>query len=107
MTTDALAAFASNVQDTLPRIAENGRFGTRKVFVSAIWNALIDAGCTRLTFDGFKCQLIAAQRVGQLSLARADYVAAMPIASVMASEIQHQGATYHFVIDRNARDPWA
>jgi hypothetical protein len=55
----------------------------------------------------FKSRLLDARRVRLLALARADLVAAMSPALVTASEIEVAGATYHFVIDTTASDPWA
>ena len=103
----SIPGFAAAVNAAIARVPESGRFGTRKVFVSAIWGALVASGYRTADFDGFKAQLIAAQRAQLLSLARADLVAAMPAAMVAASEIAHGGATYHFVVDERARDPWA
>jgi hypothetical protein len=100
-----LTDFAASVNAAIARVPESGRFGRRKVFVSAIWDAL--AGCDGLCLDGFKSQLIAAQRAQLLSLARADLVAAMPPATVASSEIAHYGATYHFVVDAQAPEAWA
>lgn len=103
----SIARFAADVNAVIARVPESGRFGARKVFVSAIWGALVAQGYRTSGFEGFKAQLVAAQRAQLLSLARADLVAAMPAATVAASEISHDGATYHFVIDSRARDPWA
>jgi hypothetical protein len=101
------SGFAAAVNAAIARVPESGRFGTRKVFVSAIWAALVSGGYRSSTFEGFKAQLVAAQRARLLLLARADLVAAMPAGSVAASEIVLDGATYHFVVDERARDPWA
>jgi hypothetical protein len=107
VTAQSIADLAIAVNAAIARVPEDGRFGPRKVFVSAIWAALIAGGYRSCSFERFKAQLIAAQRARLLSLARADLVAAMPAATVAASEIVHDGATYHFVIDERARDPWA
>jgi len=103
----SIADFAADVSTVVAQVPEGGRFGTRKVFVSAIWGALVARGYRTTGFEGFKAQLVAAQRAGLLSLARADLVAAMPAATVAASEIAQDGATYHFVVDGRVRDPWA
>lgn len=90
------------------RVSESGRFGARKVFVSAIWEALPQADRARLDLDDFKAQLFAAHRAQLLSLARADLVAAMPAEMVTASQMEpDRGVTFHFVIDPRARDSWA
>jgi hypothetical protein len=82
------------------------RFGPRKVFVTAAYRAL--AGTTFVVggLDAFKTRLRVVMRAGNVELARADLVAAMPDAIVAASEVADSGATYHFVIDTSARDPW-
>ena len=103
---DMPLGFANEVLAAIARVPQSGRFGTRKVFISSIWSVLVDAGRTALTLDGFKVQLLAAQHAGQLSLARADLIAAMPSAVVIASEIDRDGATWHFAIDPQARDLW-
>ena len=78
----------------------DGRFGDRKVFVSAAWRALaLDPRWAALSLDDFKTRLVAAHRAGELQLARADLVAAMDPALVAASEIAVDGASFHFVID--------
>jgi hypothetical protein len=107
MSTVPLSQFAAVVDAAIARVPESGRFGNRKVFVSAIWDAITPAEYASLSMDDFKSQLIAAQRAQLLSLARADLVAAMPGAVVAASEIMHNGATYHFVIDAHSREVWA
>jgi hypothetical protein len=77
----------------------DGRFGDRKVFVSAVWRELRKRPrWSALTLDELKHQLVAAHRAGELVLARADLVAAMDPALVAASEIATDGASFHFVI---------
>jgi hypothetical protein len=98
-----LRAFADEILNTILRVPSKGRFGSRKVFVSSIWQELAGSG---LGYSTFKDRLIAANRFGLLSLARADLVAAMPPEMVTASETAYPGATFHFVIDPTARDPW-
>lgn len=108
MTRVALANFAATVSDAATRVPESGRFGSRKVFVSAVWEALTAAERARQNLDGFKAQLFAAHRAQLLSLARADLVAAMPTALVEASEMEpDRGVTFHFVVDRQAPDMWS
>jgi hypothetical protein len=87
------------------------RFGARKVFVIAVFRALarreLLRGDIRVgTLTGFKARLINAQRDGHVVLARADLIAAMDREVVEFSEIESRGATYHFVIDPQAREPW-
>jgi hypothetical protein len=90
-----------------------GRFGPRKVFISALWAAMlrIDAAAAgRLAggeFAVFKRWLVGAQRFTRsesertplIVLARADLVAAMDGALVADSETLADGASYHFVLD--------
>jgi hypothetical protein len=79
--------------------AREGRFGDRKVFVSAVWDQLRrDPPWDALALDDFKARLVAAHRAGELTLARADLVAAMDPALVAASEIAADGASFHFLV---------
>jgi hypothetical protein len=98
-----LRAFADTILNAMLRVPSKGRFGSRKVFVSSIWQELAGSG---LGYSTFQDRLIAASRLGFLSLARADLVAAMPPEMVAASETPYLGATFHFVIDPTARDAW-
>lgn len=90
-------AFAQAVQATA-RAATSGRFGPRKVFVSAIWEGLRDQPGMPDSLAALKARLLAAHRAGELELTRADLVAAMDPALVAASEIVADGATFHFVV---------
>jgi hypothetical protein len=79
--------------------AREGVFGPRKVFISAIWDALrASPAWAALGLDELKARLVEAHRRGELVLARADLVAAMDPALVAASETRTDGATYHFVV---------
>jgi len=81
----------------------DGWFGDRKVFVSAVWDQLRRAPrWAALGLAGFKAQLVVAHRAGELSLARADLVAAMDPALVAASEIAVDGASFHFLVQERA-----
>lgn len=83
-------------------VPEAGRFGADRVFVSALWKQLDEgAGFAGLTLDGFKKRLLDANRTQQLTLVRADLVAAMDRREVAASEIRSLNATFHFVLDRS------
>ena len=89
------------VRETIPRVGVDGRFGSEKVFVSAIWRSIErDRRLADLSLDRFKHWLVAANRDGWLVLARADLVGAMDPRLVAESEIKDQGATFHFVLDR-------
>lgn len=105
--TGVLVDLAAAVLATAARVPASGRFGDRKVFVSAIWGALPEAVRDGLSLDSFKGQLFVANRLGLLVLARADLVAAMPAASVTASQIGYDGVQFHFVLDPTVRDSWA
>lgn len=98
------------VREALPRVGDDGRYGAEKVFVSAIWQRierdrrLADLSL-ELSLDRFKRWLVDANRDGWLVLARADLVGAMDQRLVADSEIEDQGATFHFVLDRRAGAP--
>ena len=62
MTTIALNAFATAVKNAIARVPESGRFGSRKVFVSSVWDALPEIDRARQNLDAFKAQLLQAQR---------------------------------------------
>ena len=102
-----LVSFVAIVGCAIEQIEAWGRFGHRKVFVAAIWSAFDQTEQARWTVAEFKAQLFAAHRAQLLMLARADLVAAMSAELVAASEIEHHGATSHFVVDRSARELWA
>lgn len=95
------------VRETLPEIGEEGRFGSEKVFVSALWHKIEDRGRpVAPSLDHFKRWLVTANRNRWLTLARADVVGVMDPRQVRESEIQDLGATFHFVLDP-ARNPAA
>jgi len=96
------APFADAVLGAAEAVVD-GWFGDRKVFVSAVWDQLRrDPRWSGLGLAGFKADLVAAHRAGQLLLARADLVAAMDPALVAASEIAVDGASFHFVVKERA-----
>ena len=107
LSTCPLPALASAVHLTVSKLGDGDRirFGTRKVFVSAVFEALSRAGHA-VDVEVVKPRLVDANRRGLLSLARADLVAAMPFDLVKASEIEDRWSTFHFVVDVGARDPW-
>lgn len=92
-----LAAFARAVQ----RAADDerdGRFGERKVFISAVWRRLRQAPLLDgMDLDGFKRRLVDANRADLLALHRADLVSLMDAGEVHASEIAYGNATFHFI----------
>lgn len=95
------------VREALPRVGADGRFGTEKVFVSAIWRGIErDDRVSPLSYDHFKKWLVRANREGQLILVRADLVASMNPKLVADSTIEDHGTTFHFVLDRRtSSDP--
>lgn len=91
-------SFASDVR-VVARDARQGVFGDRKVFIAAAWDALrARPQWSQLTLDDFKARLLMAHRAGELSLARADLVAAMDPALVAASETATDSASFHFIV---------
>jgi len=96
------------LRETLPRVGSDGRFGSEKVFVSAIWRSLErDRRLSDLSLDRFKRWLVSANRDGWLVLARADLIGAMDPRQVAESEIEDRGATFHFVLDQRLGAPAA
>lgn len=92
------------VREAIPRIGSDGRFGAEKVFVSALWRDIArDRRAPDLSLDRFKQWLVSANRDQLLNLARADLVGAMDARLVAESEIEDLGATFHFVLDNQAR----
>lgn len=78
--------------------ATEGVFGTRKVFISSVWQRLRSQPDFRtLTLDDFKRELVNAHKAGNLTLARGDLSSAMDTAALTESEITHLEARYHFV----------
>lgn len=94
-----MEGFAEAVRAALAALPADhgGRFG-RKVFISTVCAAL---GGSAADVRG---RLFAAHRAGLIELARADFVQAMNPALVAASELQVDGATFHFVVDAAAPD---
>lgn len=101
--TEILAAdkLLNMVQEAIPRIGSDGRFGPEKVFVSALWRHIEDDGrLPDLSLDRFKRWLVTANRDRLVDLARADSQGDMDGRLLEESEIHDLGATFHFVIDR-------
>jgi len=90
---EGLHAFAGRVLQ-VARGAAAGRFGDDRVFISHVWRAMQAQG---LDEQSFKRRLIEANQKRLLSLSRADMVELMDPAELAASEIQHLGATFHFI----------
>ncbi len=94
----ALETFARRVLDAASNVDGKGRYGERKVFISAVWRALTgDRIVEHVTLAQFKERLCQAHQAGLLNLERADLVGAMDINEVNASEAHVMNATFHFV----------
>ena len=94
------------VRETIPRVGADGRYGSEKVFVSAIWRSIEqERRLADMSLDHFKRWLVGANRDGWLVLARADLVGAMDRKLVSESEIEDRGATFHFVLDQRNGAP--
>ena len=94
-----LHAFAREVQAAADG-EQDGRFGTRKVFIAAVWQRLRHSGssmCTDMTLEAFKRHLIDANRADLLGLHRADLVPLMDPDQVRMSEIVYGNASFHFI----------
>ena len=91
-------SFLDEVRD-VTRLARDGVFGDRKVFISAVWDVLRRRPqWSTVGLEDFKARLVAAHRAGDLVLARADLVAAMNPELVAASETATDGASFHFIV---------
>ena len=91
--------FAAAVMTAASQVPAAGRFGSDRVFISAIWKQLGEQRDTMgPTFDAFKARLLDANRARLLTLARADMPGAMNRATVAASEITCLNSTFHFVV---------
>jgi hypothetical protein len=94
-------SFAHLVEDAAHSVGPDGRYGPQKVFIAAIWDEL--SSRLDISFEELKQRLLDANRLGFLSLARADLVGAMDPAVVARSEIADANASFHFVIDSGRR----
>jgi hypothetical protein len=106
LTTCSVATFAATVRAATAQLGAHGRFGARKVFIWAVYAALLNGGHA-IPLAAFKARLVLAARGGHLELARADLVAAMPRLMVEQSQIDDGGQQVHFVVDAAAAEPWA
>jgi hypothetical protein len=91
------------VRHAVAAVKGPGRFGDRKVFVSALWQRV--GRKVGMSLDEFKQWLFSQHRAGAVQLARADLVAAMDPKLVASSEIRVPGAEFHFVVDPEPRGP--
>lgn len=96
----------ARVKIALTKVPQEGRFGASKVFISELWRELKPYTHQDVSFDQFKHWLVDQNRLGTLLLARADLVGAMDPIKVRDSTTSSKGATYHFVLDPSAKEPW-
>lgn len=104
-----LDAFAAAVRSAAARAAQmpGATFGTRKVFIAPVWDAIRDEpAATGLDLAGFKRRLLDAHRAGLVSLARADLVGAMDPDMVTRSEARDAFSSYNFIERHDVKDPW-
>jgi len=94
---DPLAIVLEAVR-TAPRRA---RYGRDNVFVYPVWKKVKDE--VGMSLPEFKVWLVAQNRDQNLELVRADLVDDMDPRLVEESEISSLGASFHFIIDRDAR----
>jgi len=94
---DPLAIVLEAVR-TAPRRA---RYGRDNVFVYPVWKKVKDE--VGMSLPEFKMWLVAQNRNQNLALVRADLVDDMDPRLVEESEINNLGASFHFIIDRDAR----
>lgn len=108
-------AIADLVHRAIAAVQDAGRFGDRKVFISAVWTQMLAiearSGGTftaDATLEHFKAWLLRVRLLATdgtqdgarlIVLCRADLVAAMDPARVAASETVTDGAAFHFVLD--------
>lgn len=94
-----LAVFANTVK-TAARECQTGRFGSHKVFINHVWNALKNEAMFR-EFDlaRFKEKLVEANRNHLLTLSRADMAAHLDQDDVLESETHYFNSEYHFILD--------
>lgn len=103
-TAPSLSALAGEVAAIASAVHDDGRYGERKVFISAIWQRIRTRPIAHgLTLDSFKDLLMQANRADLLRLHRADLVSAMPAQHVADSETTHLSATFHFVESMSPR----
>ncbi len=96
--------FSPAVAAAAAAVPAAGRFGDRKVFIFAAWQALVAEPAWReLSLADFKAGLLTALRDGGVVLARADLVGAMNAQLVERSELESSaGATFHFIVAQGA-----
>ena len=92
-----LGSFAERVVSAA-RSSPTGRFGDNKVFIAHVWRGLRhDPAIGLMDLPSFKQRLAEASHARLLDLSRADLVEAMNTEDVRESELEHYGATFHFI----------
>jgi hypothetical protein len=92
-----LKQFAQTVMEAARQTRE-GWVGD-KVFISRVWKEIQNkGGFEGMTFEAFKDRLVQANHQRLLSLSRADLAPLMDQQDVLASEIKHMDATFHFLL---------
>jgi hypothetical protein len=81
------------------REVEDGRFGERRVFISALWRFMQKVPmCTGMAEKEFKAHLVEANRQDLVRMHRADLVANnMPAEEITDSQTHHLNVVFHFV----------
>src|SRR5947199_77551 len=92
------------VRDAVRAMPPSGRYGSRSVFISDVWDRV--GRRVGMSLDTFKAWLVHQNQQENLKLARADMVDDMDPRQVNRSETHHLGAQFHFLVDSDARDPW-
>jgi len=87
--------FAYRVLEAARSVPKSGWFGRQKVFLSRVYEAMRADYPERAAWD---VELVECNRLGLLTLTRADLVSTMDPTLVRESEVTHYGAAYHFVV---------
>ncbi len=75
-----------------------GKFRDRRAYISEVYKQLVNEGkLDGVTLDGFKKQLLDAQKAGDIELTRADLVGAMDPDMVRNSKTSLDNSDFHFV----------
>jgi hypothetical protein len=107
--TPSIEEFAAGVNNLLKHVKQTttgdakhkGRLG-EKVFIAAAWRARAnDRRVTKIGMLEFKDLLLEANRLGLVTLARADIKGMLDAEESRVSEIQDRGSEFHFIIDRD------
>jgi hypothetical protein len=94
---DSLARFAREVL-AHARDPRTPRFTDEKAFIESVWRRATEARtCAQMDLDSFKARLLEAHRLGLLVLSRADLRQLISPRDLEASEIEIDGAAFHFV----------